>query len=367
MKIKRKKFLYMILLSIVALATATFGILRLPQFGRKATGLRRNRILNSPNFKDGKFQNISFTPDLNPDYNYWDLLMEYFRKHENKAPNITIPSVKTDLHKIDANKNSIVWFGHSSYLLHFEGKRILVDPVFSGFAAPFSFMIPAYKGANVYLPADFPEIDILIITHDHYDHLDYQTVTKLKPKINQIITSLGVGEHLEQWGFNPKIITELDWNEQHQLPDLQVISATTRHFSGRSLSPKTTLWGSFILKGKNSNVYVGGDSGYDIHFKKIGDEHGPFDLVILDGGQYNERWKDIHMNPEQTAQAALDLKAKKLFPVHWAKFTMAFHAWNDPVIRVTQACENLNMPYFTTKIGEVNDWEEKVGGEKWWA
>ncbi len=352
---------------LALIAVATFGILGLPQFGRKPTGSRKKRILNSPNFKDGQFQNISFTPDLNEKYSYWDLLKEYFVKHIDKEPQLTIPSIKTDLKSLDINKNLIIWFGHSSYLMHFEGKRILVDPVFSGYAAPFSFLLKAYNGANVYSPSDFPEIDLLVITHDHYDHLDYNSAVKLKPKVKQIVTSLGVGEHLELWGFEPNKIIELDWDEQTQLPNLLITSATTRHFSGRGLSPKTTLWGSFILEGKNGKIYIGGDSGYDTHFKKIGDKHGPFDLVILDGGQYHDQWKYIHMIPEETAQAAIDLKAKKLFPVHWGKFTMAHHAWYEPANRISKACESQNVPYFTTKIGEINDWSEKVGGEKWWV
>ncbi len=367
MKIKRTTFLKMTLLFIALIGVSIYGILKLPQFGAKASGLRKKRILLSKNFRNGRFQNLSHTPDLNPDYNYWDLLKEYFKKNENKKPIISIPSVKTNLHSIDIEKNSVIWFGHSSYLLIFEGKTILVDPVFSGYAAPFSWMLTAYNGANVYFPSDFPEIDILVITHDHYDHLDYKTVTKLKSKIKTVITSLGVGEHLEHWGFEPTKIIELDWNEQHQIPDLLITSAPTRHFSGRGLNPKTTLWSSFILAGKNSKIYVGGDSGYDTHFKKIGDEHGPFDLVILDGGQYNIQWKDIHMIPEETVQAAIDLKSKKLFAVHWAKFTMAHHAWNEPVERTLEACFEKNVPYFTAKIGEVNDWVDKTGGEKWWV
>lgn len=356
----------MTLVFIGIITASVFGVLTLPQFGRKASGARRKRILASKNFRDGKFQNISFTPNLNENYTYWDLIKENFKKHPNKLPTREIPHVKTNLNELDLQKNQLVWFGHSSYLLRFDGKTILVDPVFSGYAAPFEFMLKAFKGANIYGPDDMPEIDILLITHDHYDHLDYTTIKKLKPKVKQIVTSLGVGEHLEAWGFDPTKIIELDWDESHQMTDLEIIAATARHFSGRSFSPKTTLWSSFILKGIHEKIYIGGDSGYDSHFKKIGAEHGPFDLAILDGGQYNIQWKDIHMVPEETAQAALDLQTKKLFPVHWAKFSLAHHAWYEPAMRVTQACETQNVPYFTTKIGEVNDWKTKSGGEKWW-
>jgi L-ascorbate metabolism protein UlaG (beta-lactamase superfamily) len=352
---------------IIVLVMGTFGVLSLPQFGKKASGLRRKRIQNSPNFKDGKFQNLSYTPDINEDFTYFDLFKEFIKKHKDKVPAQNIPSLKTNLHAIDVNKNSIVWFGHSSYLMYFEGKRILVDPVFSGFAAPFSFMMNAFKGSNLYRPEDIPEIDILIITHDHYDHLDFKTLKVLKSKVKVIVTSLGVGEHLEHWGVPADKLIELDWHEHYQLPGLEIIAQPARHFSGRGLTPKTTLWSSFVLKGKNSNIYIGGDSGYDTHFKSIGAKHGPFDLVILDGGQYNLHWKDIHMVPEETVQAAIDLQAKKLLPVHWAKFPLAHHAWYEPAQRVTAACELNNMPYFIPKIGEVSHWATKQGSEKWWA
>lgn len=367
MKIKRKIFLKMIVITITVLIISGFGLLQLPQFGRKASGNRRQRILNSPNFKNGKFQNLSFTPDLNPKFSYWDIFLLSLKKHKDKYPITKIPFVKTNLFEINQLENSIVWFGHSSYLLFFEGKKILVDPVFSGYAAPFSFAINSFAGSNNYQPADMPEIDLLIITHDHYDHLDYSTITALKPKIKQIVTTLGVGEHLEHWGIAPNKIVELDWHESHQMADLQIISTPARHFSGRSFSPKTTLWGSFVLSGKNSKLYLGGDSGYDTHFADIGEKHGPFDLVILDGGQYNEAWKDIHMTPEQSAKAAIDLKAKKLLPVHWGKFALAHHPWYEPVQRVTEACAEKKMAYFTPKIGEVSDWETQMGGEKWWV
>lgn len=366
MIIKRNTFIKMVVFTITTLIIATYGLLLLPQFGRKASGNRRHRILNSPNFKDGKFQNLSFTPDLNPKYSYWSILIMALKKHKDKYPVNKIPFIKTNLREVDPLQNSIVWFGHSSYLLFFEGKKILVDPVFSGYAAPFSFAINSFGGSNHYQPADMPEIDLLIITHDHYDHLDYQTIKALKPKIKQIITSLGVGEHLEHWGFAAEKIIELDWHENHQMADLQIISAPTRHFSGRSFSPKTTLWGSFILEGKQSKIYIGGDSGYDTHFADIGKNHGPFDLAILDGGQYNEAWKDIHMTPEQSAQATLDLNAKKLLPVHWGKFALAHHPWYEPVQRLTAACDEKNIAYFTPQIGQISHWETASGGEKWW-
>ena len=199
-------------------------------------------------------------------------------------------------------------------------------------------MVKAFDGSDIYTVDDFPEIDFLILTHDHYDHLDYKTIKKLKPKVKTIYCSLGLSSHLIYWGFNENIITEMDWWQTNKMADdMTLTAAPARHFSGRGLKRYKTLWSSFILKTSSYNLYLGGDSGYDSHFKEIGEKYGPFDIAILESGQYNTAWPLIHMMPEQTVQAALDLKAKVLLPVHWGKFTLAMHPWNEPVQRVLKA------------------------------
>ena len=269
--------------------------------------------------------------------------------------------------KLKAEDPLLVWFGHSSYLLRINGKNFLIDPVFSGNAAPLSFMVKAFPGANAYHPADMPEIDYLILTHDHYDHLDYQTSLRLKKKIRSVVCSLGIGAHLRYWGIDPDIISEMDWWQQLRLDnELELTAAPARHFSGRGLKRGQYLWSSFILQSKQHSVYLGGDSGYDTHFKEIGDRYGPFDLAILEAGQYNVMWPLIHMMPEQTVQAALDLRAKALLPVHWGKFRLSTHPWNEPVKRVLLHAGEAGLPVHTPRIGELLQLNGEIQTGNWW-
>jgi L-ascorbate metabolism protein UlaG (beta-lactamase superfamily) len=272
---------------------------------------------------------------------------------KNRKPQQQIASVKTNLFDLDSKENVLVWFGHSSYFIQLNGKRILVDPVFSGFASPFSFSIKAFNGADIYKPEDIPEIDYLVITHDHWDHLDYKTIKKLQPKIEKIVTGLGVGEHFEYWGFEKEKIIELDWFEKFDFQNGFVFyGLPARHFSGRGFSPKKTLWLSFLLETPSQKIFIGGDGGYDSHFAKIGEKFGEIDLAILENGQYNQAWKYIHMMPEEVLQASTDLNAKRLLPVHHSKFALSIHSWNEPLNKISALNESENIPLLTPKIGE---------------
>jgi L-ascorbate metabolism protein UlaG (beta-lactamase superfamily) len=336
-------------------------------FGKKPSGERLKGILKSPQYKNNAFHNISHTPVLAEDSSMLKTLRSYFNKPKDVQPPGPIPSVKTDLNKLTDEAPVLVWFGHSSYLLRVNGNNILVDPVFSGHASPFSFMVKAYEGANVYGAQDMPAIDVLLQTHDHYDHLDYSTAAALKPKVKRVVTGLGTGSHFEYWGYNPSAITELDWYASTAVvPGMQLTAAPGRHFSGRGLTRGKTLWASFILQSGTHRIYIGGDSGYDKHFKEIGAMYGPFDLAILECGQYNAHWKYIHMMPEETAQAAVDLGAKMLLPVHWAKFTLALHPWNDSIQRVLAKAAELNLPVTTPMIGEPVVIGKKYPASHWW-
>jgi L-ascorbate metabolism protein UlaG (beta-lactamase superfamily) len=251
--------------------------------------------------------------------------------------------------------------------MQIDGKKILVDPVFSGSASPFSFMVKSFAGSDIYAPDDFPEIDYLFITHDHWDHLDYKTLTELQPKVKQVFTGLGTGAHLERWGFDHNKIKEYDWNEK-SIPDsgFVVTYFPGRHFSGRGFKRNQTLWGAFVLETPNKKIFIGGDSGYDTHFAKIGAEHGPFDLVLLECGQYNKSWKYIHLMPEETVQAAIDLKAKSLMPVHWSKFALSLHAWDEPIERIVKEANRLNFPIIHPMIGELVNLNDFGSQTEWW-
>lgn len=335
--------------------------------GKLPAGKLKQKLQQSSHYKDGAFVNLSETKMLADDASYWKMIKEFFNKDKDVAPPASLPSVKTDLATIDNDRPVIVWFGHSSYFIRINGKNILVDPVFSGNAAPLSFMVKAFPGADVYKADQMPVIDHLIITHDHYDHLDFKTVVKLRNKIRSVYCSLGIRSHLTYWGIDANIITELDWNQSASMGDSLTITATpARHFSGRGIKRNQTVWSSFVLKSPTSSIFIGGDSGYDSHFKQIGEQHGPFDIALLESGQYNTKWPQIHMMPEETVNAAIDLNAKALLPVHWGKFTLAMHPWNEPVRRVLAEAQKTGLPILTPMIGQP----VVVGGENsfrnWW-
>lgn len=325
----------------------------LSAYGKLPKGERLKRIKDSPNYKNGSFQNLSKTNAMAEDVSFFKTMKDFFNKPKSVKPPMELPSVKTNLHNTENNAPYIVWFGHSSYFIRIESVSVLVDPVFSGNAAPVSFMIKAFKGSNVYTPDDFPEIDVLILTHDHYDHLDYKTILQLKHKVKKIYCSLGVGSHLEHWGFAATSIYELDWWDSIKEPAFEITAAPGRHFSGRGVKRGQSLWSSFIFKTANHNLFLGGDSGYDSHFKMIGEKYGPFDLAILESGQYNKAWPHIHMMPEETVMASVDLRAAALLPVHWGKFPLAMHPWDEPIERVMVKAEELNVNVLTPKIGEA--------------
>lgn len=358
-----------ILLLLAVLVIAVIVFLQQPKFGRLPSGARLEKIEKSANYRDGQFQNLNHTPDLAEGVSYYTVFKEFFfEKSKRNKPEDTLPSQKTDLLNLNPEENIVVWFGHSSYFIQANGKTMLIDPVFSGSASPVSFTTNAYPGSDVYTADDIPDIDYLFISHDHWDHLDYDTILKLKSRIKKIICSLGTGEHFEYWGFDPAIITEKDWNETVTLDDGFVVHTTpSRHFSGRGIKRNKALWTSYVLKTPTLNLYLGGDSGYDSHFKKIGDTFGPFDVAFLECGQYNEYWKYIHMMPEQVVTAAQELQAKRLMPVHWGKFSLGLHDWDEPIKRVTAEAEKENLPLLTPMIGEkasLNDTTQVY--TKWW-
>lgn len=360
----------MITFSVMVLITiAVFIYMQQPQFGKAPNGKRLERLKQSPNFKDGKFQNLSPTPRLAEGYSYTKVMYEFFfQDKEKRRPVQNIPSVKTDLKSLPAQTDLVIWFGHSSYLLQVEGKKILVDPVLSGYAAPFSGMNKAFNGSNIYSVDDLPYIDYLLISHDHYDHLDYETIKKLKGKVGTVITGLGVGAHFESWGFTPAQIIEKDWWEKVVLDNRLTVHLTpARHYSGRGLKASNTLWTSYVVETPSKKVFLGGDSGYDGHFAAIGKKFGGFDLAILDNGQYNPAWRNIHTPPEDVLQASKDLNAKRILPVHSSKFDLALHSWDEPLVKLTELSGKANVPLVTPMIGQTVDLNDSTQTfKKWW-
>jgi L-ascorbate metabolism protein UlaG (beta-lactamase superfamily) len=362
----------MITLSIIVavLVLATILFMQQPSFGKKPSGKRLERIRKSPNYKNGSFQNLVETPSLTGGATYYKVMREFFfGEKKRNIPDSLLPSVKRDLKLQPSLKPEITWFGHSSYLIQVNGMNILVDPVFSERTSPVQYAgTKAFRGSNVYTVDDMPRIDVLVLTHDHYDHLDYETVKKLKDRVGTVVTPLGVGEHLEYWGVPVEKIKELDWWEQLAInDDTRFIAAPARHFSGRGFKRNETLWSSFVFETKGYKIYIGGDSGYEKHFREIGNRFGPFDLVILENGQYNIHWANIHMMPEETVQAAIDLKAKVLFPVHWGKFALAIHPWDESINRVLAKADEMKVNVVTPQIGEQVIVDSILPAAKWWS
>lgn len=309
-------------------------------FGATPTGDRLARMRRSPHYMDGVFQNPEPTDMRLQDASFGKLLWEFiFKKPKDGIPPAPLPLVKTALNALEYGETpQFVWFGHSSYYIKSTEATILVDPVFSGNASPFAFFAKAFPGTNGYSAADVGNLDILLLTHDHYDHLDYKTVVALAPKTRIIVTALGVGAHLEYWGIPASKIVELDLGESCIPREGVKLTATPgRHFSGRTFKRNGTLWASWVLELGEKRLFLGGDSGYGAHFAKIGQTFGPFDIAFLECGQYGIHWPFIHMFPEQTYQAAIDLGAKVLVPVHWGKFSLAMHPWDEPIRRLRAA------------------------------
>lgn len=353
---------------ILLLVLIVFFYMQQPQFGKAPSGDRLEKIKQSPNYKNGQFQNLTYTPALTEGASYTGVMKTFFfGKSKRNKPNHRLPSKKIDVLHLNASEQVLVWFGHSSYFMQLDGKKILIDPVLSGSASPIKFTTPSFPGSDVYTTDDLPDIDYLFISHDHYDHLDYETIVKLQPKVKKVITGLGVGAHLEYWGYDPGKIIEKDWNQELILDDgFKVNTTPARHFSGRKFKRNNTLWMSFVLTTPTHKIFIGGDSGYDTYFATTGTLFGPFDLVILENGQYNENWKYIHMMPEEVVQAAEDLKAENLLPVHWSKFALSIHDWDEPMIRVTKEAKRKAMPVVHPMIGEAVYLNNTTSSTEWW-
>jgi L-ascorbate metabolism protein UlaG (beta-lactamase superfamily) len=319
-----------------------------------------------------KFFNIEPTEVMRKDASYIGLIRQQFSKPDDVSPKNPVASIKTDLRALAQNSGDtpeVVWFGHSAYLIAQKGKTMLVDPVFEN-ASPVSFIGKPFAGSGIYHAEDMPDIDLLIITHDHYDHLEYKTLMRLKGKIKSIVCPAGVDSHLTYWGFDAHIISSLEWNEETALPimgaNVKVTALPARHFSGRGITRNKTLWNSYALQLEGFKIFIGGDSGYGEHFKTIGEQHGPFDIAFIECGQYGKDWPNIHMLPEETARVALEIKAKILFPVHWAKFVLALHPWNEPIKRLLKAAEQMPYIVVSPKIGEPYTFGKDFIQQEWW-
>lgn len=358
------------IISVLLPALSVFVYSRHKRFGKSSSGERLKKIQRSQHFSNGQFQNLSYTPPLSNGYSYADVFYKFFFKQpKDRNPSGPIPSIKTDLKSLPATEDVLIWFGHSSYYFQLNGIRFLVDPVLSGNASPVYNTNKAFNGTNEYSAEDLPPIDYLLITHDHYDHLDYATIKKLRHKIKKVVCPLGVGAHLQHWEFDINTIYELDWYETISPENgLRIDVCPARHFSGRTFKRNGTLWCAYSVQVRDFKMFVGGDSGYGEHFKIIGEKFGSFDLAVLENGQYNEAWREIHALPDETIQIAKHLDAKRVLSVHSSKFALALHSWREPLDKITALADAQNVKLITPLIGEkvwLKDPTQQFS--QWWS
>ncbi|MFK7970608.1 MAG: MBL fold metallo-hydrolase [Bacteroidia bacterium] len=357
-----------LLVSIIAALFMNFS----PQFGGEVSEEQEAEYALTGHYADGIFLNDEEIIMQTDCHSIKKMIGEMFEPDPRVSPKTNIEVIPFDVESIGSLHDSlarITWLGHSSFLIEMAGKTILLDPIFGQYAAPHSLL--GRKRYNSEMPfklESLDHIDAVIISHDHYDHLDYPTINTIKAKTKQFFVPLGVDNHLRSWGITDANIEAMDWWNETALGDINIAFTPSRHMSGRAMGDQSaTLWGSWVLSSPRHNFYFSGDGGYGKHFKAIGEQYGPFDIGLMECGQYNELWANVHMMPEQTVQAGKDVGARLIMPIHWGSFTLATHAWTDPVERVTEAAKALALPITTPQIGESvvlpgHAWPT----ERWW-
>lgn len=359
---------------IVAIALIGTAFLNLsPQFGGTVSEEQKKQYAATGHYEEDIFINAEeIVMEMNC-HSITAMLKEVLNPDPNVAPKHNIEVDKVDPENLRNQPDSltrITWLGHSSFLIETGGKKLLIDPVFGQYAAPHPLLGRARFHREMPITiSELSDIDVIIISHDHYDHLDYPSIDELKNKVRHFFVPLGVGNHLKRWNIGDDKITELDWWQEAPYENLNIVLTPSRHMSGRALTDQSaTLWGSWIIQNQFANIYFSGDGGYGKHFKEIGEKYGPFDVGLMECGQYNELWKDVHMMPEESVVAAQDVKAKLIVPIHWGSFALATHSWTDPIERITQAAQMMKVPIATPRIGETIQLAHSLptNYSKWW-
>ncbi|MCO5230382.1 MAG: MBL fold metallo-hydrolase [Chitinophagales bacterium] len=338
------------------------------RLGKNPFGEILERIQQSNNYIKGAFRNRERLTDDLKMKNPSKILYEFITHSNTIKPSSVLPTQSTSLIGRYSEEPSFLWLGHSSYFLFWKGYTILVDPVISDNASPIYRTNVAFKGTQIYNVNDIPEIDILIITHDHFDHLDYYTITKIYSRVKYFICPLGVDAHLLYWGIPKEKIVSLDWDESYDFDqNIKITSLSSRHNSGRTMLRNQTLWSAFALNLGKYKLFLAGDGGYGTHFKAIGEKYGPFDFGTIENGQYNTAWPANHMFPRQSVQAAIDLKLNIVVPIHWGKFALSYyHKWNEPIDEFVLAAQERQLNYSVPQIGQLYPIHQNLYQNQWW-
>ena len=358
-------------MAVLAMAAAAAFVLSLPQFGGKLAGERLARAQANPLYRDGQFAN-PLPPAGYRAVDVWNLVKGQFSGDEVRVPPSAMPvlAVTAEALKTPPPAPSLraFWIGHASVFIEIDGLRLLVDPIFSDYASPFDIGPRRFHPPPIAV-ADLPPIDAVLITHDHYDHLDMRTIQHLAGRGSTFFVPLGIGAHLQAWGVAAAQLREMEWWQEQTLRGVRIVSTPSRHYSGRALADKNaTLWGSWSVVGARHRFFVSGDTGYSDHFRSIGERLGPFDLSFVKIGAYGPGapWLDIHMSAEDAVRAHQDVRARRMFPVHWGTFNLAFHAWDEPIERALAAARASQVELLTPRVGEIVNADQVFASSAWW-
>lgn len=355
-----------------ALVIASLFTMAWDALGTQPNEEDRQRFQSSPQWQVDRqvFENRihRLRENISKRFTFKDYYRFFMEQSKDLVPTTPLPEVHSELKEFFQPSDSlkVIWYGHSTLMLNLNGKIILVDPIFSNHAAPLSFMVKRFQPSLLKIK-DLSAIDYVVISHDHYDHLDMATIKAFIGKPTKFLVGLGVGSHLKGWGIDPSSITELDWWQNKKIDEIDFIATPAQHFSGRTgVDDGQTLWASWVIKSEKFNLYFSGDSGYDIHFKEIGKRYGPFDVAFLENGQYNVKWPEVHLLPDQVVMAYKDLGAKRIFPVHWGSFKLASHTWYEPIVLLAKATQAEKIPLLSPKIGETVIINDNYVNQFWW-
>ncbi|NND34101.1 MAG: hypothetical protein HKN76_16050 [Saprospiraceae bacterium] len=341
------------------------------QLGGKVTKELISIYEESSNWVDGKFVNLEVTQTSMSFLKMAEIIYRQLSDRSNRSPTGPLPvaSFNRDAFLERSEDARFIWYGHSVVLIRLLGKTILIDPMFGPDASPFGpIQTNRFSNDTLRLIDDLPEIDLVLLTHDHYDHLDLASINELKGKVKKFFVAMGVRRHLLAWGIHPDLIVEFDWWKQQDFHGINITFTPTRHFSGRGLTDRAkSLWGGWVIKTSDQSVWFSGDGGYGNHFKEIGQRLGPFDFGFMECGQYNDHWRPIHLFPDESVQAAIDAGVKLAMPVHWAAFSLSFqHTWFEPAEDFVSTALSRNLPFSVPLLGEVTSIRHPAK-DRWWS